>query len=342
MAGQFFENFRILVAKVEDTQGTMVTPTSADFKQKIRNISVSPSVDMDPNKYQTGHHGEADAVSGKQFGTVSFEVLMAWGGAVTTAPNYALFDYACGQYPHTYAGTGLALHPLKAYDENTITIWVYDIQAGATPGAICYKFAGCVGNCQIGVDGVGKPIIKKYTFTGKLVDIDFNVAYASIPVLADLDATCTDKALLTTVEIDSNERLVSSFSLDYGNEVTALEDMSDATGISHYSITKRAPRLTLNPLFQLNLDDYNYLNSGATGCADTFPVTIAANHFTITVPKARLSAGSVAARDGRIGMDMTFDCLFNGVTGAYADTGMLGDSGIVGEATVEVLQGARS
>lgn len=342
MSQSFMENFRILVAKHETVAGTMETPGSTDFRTKIRNIVVTPAVDMAPNKYATGNHGESDAISGKQTAQITFDILMAWGGAVTTAPSYSLFDYACGQYPHTYTATGFALHPLKAYDEYTLTMWVYDIQDGANPGAMCYKVAGAVGNCQIVAEGVGQPFIKKYTFSGKLVDIDFNIDNDDIPILNNIESTCTDKALLTDITINGSDRLISSFTLDYGNEVTAIEDMSDATGVLHYGIVRRSPKLTLNPLMALNVDDYNLLNSGATGCAQTVPVIIDGNHFTITVPKARLSAGSIAARDGRMGMDMTFDCVFNGVTGMYGDTGMLGDTGIVGEATFELLIGARA
>ncbi len=340
MAQQFMEIFRILVAEEESVPGTMETPTSANFLQKIKNIAVSVNVDMEAYKYATGHHGEAESISGKQFGTITFEILKSWGGAATTPPAYALFDKACGQYPHTYSSTGIAFHPLKCYDEHTLTIWVYDIQAGNAPGAICYKYAGCVGNCVEGADGVGKPIVKKYTFTGKLVDIDFNVANGSIPILNNIESTCTDK-FWGTLSVNNNARLVNSFQLDYGNEVTALEDQSDSTGIQHYSITKRAPRLTINPLVQLNLDDYNLLNSGATGCAQAVPVVITTNHFKYTIPKARLTAGSIAARDGRIGMDMTFECGFNGVSGIWSDTGIVGDTGILGEATFEILQGTK-
>lgn len=341
MAQHFMENFRILVAKEETVPGTMETLTSADFKLKIKTIAMTHTVDMEAYKYATGNHGEAESISGKQYGQVTFEVLKSWGGAATTAPAYAFFDKACGQYPHTYSSTGIAFHPLKVYDEHTITIWVYDIQAGNAPGAICYKFAGCVGNCVEGADGVGKPVVKKYTFSGKLVDIDFNVSNANIPVINNIESTCTDKFLSTSVTVNGTARLVNAFQLDYGNEVTAIEDQSDSTGILHYSITKRSPKLTINPLLQLNVDDYNLLNSGATGCAQTVPVVITTNHFKYTVPKARLTAGSIASRDSKIGIEMTFECTFNGVTGIWGDTGIVGDTGILGEATFEILQGTK-
>ena len=334
----YLQNLRILVAGIEGVPGTMETLDESDFDVRIRNPEVAINVEQDDeaSKYARGDHGEDDVVMGVQSGTISFMVRCSWGGAVTTAPEWTKFAEACGAVPATYAGTGWALRPVKDYDERTMTIWVYDIQRGATPKAVLYKYAGCIGTMQIGAEGVGKPWMIKFSFTGKLVDVDFNVANASIPYLNSIDGTCTDKMLSNTFTIDSTARLISSFQLDVGNEVQPLFDQSDSTGILHYGITSRKPRFSCNPLVADSVDDYGNLSSGLTGCPNMPVLQISANHWTLKVPKGQLIGSNVNAREGLIGFDQSWKCIANGVTGSVTD------SDLPAEATWELLQGSRT
>jgi hypothetical protein len=189
---------------------------------------------------------------------------------------------------------------------------------------------------QIGAEGVGKPWTIKFSFTGKLVDIDFNVANASIPYINSIDGTCTDKMLSNTFTIDGTARAISAFQLDVGNEVQPLFDQSDSTGIKHYGITSRKPRFTCNPLIVENVDDYGNLSAGLTGCPNMPVLSIAANHFTLKVPKGQLIASNVNSREGLVGFEQTWKCIANGVTGSVAD------ADLPAEATWELLQGSRT
>ena len=334
----YLQNLRILVAKAESVPGTAETLTAADFDVRVRNPEISINVEQDDeaSKYARGDHGEDDVVMGVQSGTIGFSVRCAWSGTANVEPEWAKFALACGVAPHGYTTTGIGYQPLKANDEKTLTVWVYDIQRGASPKAVLYKYAGCCGTMQIGAEGVGKPWTIKFSFTGKLVDVDFNVASASIPALSSIDGTCTDKMLSNTFTIGETGRNISSFQLDVGNEVQPLFDQSDSTGIKHYGITSRKPRFTCNPLIKENEDDYNRMSYGTTGCPAFPAISMAAAHFTLTVPKPQLIASNVNAREGLVGFEQTYKCLANGVTGAVID------SALPTEATWELLQGARA
>lgn len=338
MAASYLQNLRILVAKQESTPGTAETLTSADFDVRIRNPEITINVEQDDeaSKYARGDHGEDDVVMGAQSGTISFAVRAAWSGTANAAPEWGKFFESCGAVGSAYTTVGYGYRPVKDNDEKTMTIWVYDIQRGATPKAVLYKYTGCIGTAQIGAEGVGKPWMIKFTFSGKLTDVDFNVANASIPFLNNLDASCTDKMLNNAMTIDSVATKISSFALDLGNEVQPMYDQSDSTGISHFGIVSRKPRFACNPLVAEAVDVYGNLSSGLTGCANMPVISIAANHFSLKVPKAQLITANVNAREGLVGWEQTWKCIANGVTGA------LSDSVLPAEATWELLIGSRT
>ncbi len=334
----YSENLRILVAKEETIPGTMETITSADFDIAVKDPTISgPTVEMDDEsaQYARGDHAEHVSISGTQTATIAFSFLCAWGGAVTTAPKWAKFAYGCGLEPTTYAGTGWGLRPRKAYDNKSYTIWVYDIELGSSPRAIAYKYKGCTGKMTLGAEGMGKPWMLSFTFDGALADI-VDVANASIPILNNIASTCSDKFLENTFTIDSVVRNISTWQLDTGNENSPLFDQAESTGVEAFYITKREPRFSCNPLAAFGIDDYGYLANGVTGCPQQPEISLAANNFTLIIPKAQKLSMAVASREGYISFDQTWKCGANGVTGSLADPDL------EPEDTFELIQGSRT
>ena len=343
MANNYSSNLRILVGALEDSPGDDRTLTAADFDVRVRGVEVTPTVELDDegSKWNRGDHAEDESITGATTGQITFSVRAALASAITTEPNWWKFAEGCGCSTDAYASTGYGLKPLKSYDEKTMTLWVYDIQRGGTGNAVCHKFSGCMGNMVLSAEGVGKPWMASFTFTGKLTSIE-DIAAASVPSPFGLDATCADKFLNDSVYIDSVAQKVSSFSLDIGNEIQPVYDQSDASGISHYGIITRKPRLSLNPLMQAMSTDnvWNRMTTGATGCPDTFAVHIgdtgANTQYAIMVPKAQMLSASVAAREGLVAFEENFKLLGNGVTGSIAD------ANLAPEVTWELLNGTRS
>jgi hypothetical protein len=338
----FLYPMRVLVGKLETTPGTMETLTSADFDVRVRNPEITPTVEIDDeaSKWARGDHGEDDVITGSQSAQITFAVRLTKGTTVTTAPNWFKFASGCGMLPVLYAGKGYGLQPRKQYDEKTMTIWVYDIKRGATPTAVCYKFAGCMGNMVVAAGGVGKPWMVNFTFTGKLDSVDMAVANGDILQMIIGQATCAEKFISAGANIGSHAEKVSQFSLDVGNEISPVIDQSDKTGYSHYGITARKPRLTMNPLMDSTHDVYADLANGVTGCAASYPIMIGDTgvngRVSLHVPRGQIIGAGLANREGLVGWDMNIKCEANGYTGSVA----CGD--LEPEVTWEALFGSRS
>jgi hypothetical protein len=145
---------------------------------------------------------------------------------------------------------------------------------------------------------------------------------------------------LNTVTIDSVAQKVSQFQLDFGNEVNPVLDQSDSTGYSHYAITARKPRFSTNPLLldKTTDDVYQRMLNGVTGCPDTYQVTVASQHFNLTIPKAQLINPALNNREGLVGWDQSYKCLWNGYTGSTTQ----GDTGLQPDDQWELRVGTRS
>jgi hypothetical protein len=320
----------------------METLTSADFDVRVRNPEVTTTVEVDDeaSKWASGNHGEDSVVTGSQMGQITFTTRLTRGATVTTQPSWFKFAQGCGCLPILYAGKGYGLQPRKQYDEKTMTLWVFDVKRGPTPTAVCYKFAGCMGNMTIAAAGVGKPWMVTFTFTGKLAQVDMNVANGSILQSIIAESTCSEKFLQSDVYIGSHAEKVSQFQLDVGNEISPVIDQKDPTGFSLYGITNRKPRLTLNPLMDSTHDVYADVANGVTGCPTQYACMVGttgiAGHVSLHVPAGQIMTAGLANREGLVGWDVNIKCLANGVTGAVAS----GD--LEPEVTWELLQGSRS
>lgn len=337
MANFFSSNLRILVGKIESSTGTAESLVESDFDVRIYNpeVSLTQEVDNEASKYASGSHGEDEAIPGIQTGQITFTKKIHWAGDVTTEPAWWKFMNGCGLQKRVYPGSaGIALWPMKEYDEKTMTIWVYDIQRGASsPKATIYKFKGCMGNVVVTSEGIGMPWNANFTFNGTLYDIATNES--SIPDLSVTDDYCPDKMLLNTFTIDSTAQKISSFSLDAGNDVQPVYDQSELTGVAYYGIAARAPRFSCNPLMDNSVDQYAYVFDG-TNCPDTFAVSLAGNHSTLYIPDGQMLSAGLANREGLINWDVNIKCLINGWDGTQVDTDMST------EATWELRIGAQS
>lgn len=319
----YSENLTILVAKIESVPGTMETLDNDDFDFKVFNPTVTINVEPDDEaaKYANSGHGEDVSIMGMQYGTIGFGVKLAKGASSLVAPKWSKFLEGCGAMPYTGNG-GLSWVPNKAYDEKTLTIWLYKIQRGqASPKAVCFKYAGCSGKVTIGGEGAGKPVMLNFTFDGTLKDVDFNVS--TLPEINNVDETCYERLLSSNVAIDGLQRLVDTFNLDTGNENSMLKNFAETTGIQQFGITKRSPRFTCNPLMVgatgTVKTDYEYLYGSTTGCPTTPTIVVTTSHFSLTMPKCQLLSLTPGGRDGLSMMDQTWKCLPNGYTGSVVD-----------------------
>ena len=337
------QNLRILVGKLEGTPGTMENLGPGDFDARVRDPVVTLNVELDDenSRYAAGIHGEDHSIQGVRTAQVTFTVRCVTGPTVSTEAKWVKFLKGCGMAKVAYTSTGIGYQPLKSADGTSMTLWIFDIQQGATPAALCYKIRGAMGNCVIGADGVGKPWLAQYTFSGAVQSVE-DVANASILVPALTDTLCADKMLSNIAYVGATAEKISSFSLDFGHEVTPLYDQSTAAGVERYTITARRPRLSMNPLAQLvaQRDVWTDMTSGLTGCPPTHAIGIGdtgiAQKFFVLAPKAQLLTSALANREGLVNWDQNWKLMNNGETGAVAD------DDLAAETTFEILQGTRA
>jgi hypothetical protein len=323
-------DLRIAVVKLESTPGTAETLADADHNVRLFGIECAPifEIDDENSKFATGDHGEDESIVGAQSGTISFSCKLAYGGAVTTLPNWFKLFKACGYEEMTYTSTGVGLQPISGKDCITATIGVYDINRCSTPAAVCYLFSGCSGTVEFGCEGIGKPLVAKFTFTGKLVSIA-DVANGDIPVLTSPDTELAEKLLNTTVTFGGTAQKISSFNLTAGNEIQPVIDQSENTGYLAYGIATRKPRFSMNPLVQLVATDnvYSKILNETTGA-----IALELQNIKINIPVAQLISTTLANREGLVNWDQNYKCLRNGSS----------SSDLYDEATHDILIGEYS
>lgn len=317
------KNTEVLGFKLESTAGTAETIADADFNVRVRNIEFSPSVAMDDenSKFATGDHGEDESIPGSQTATISFSVRCSWHGTTpATAPNWWKMVQACGGVTQSYTTAGIAIYPGAAADKTTATIEYMVQRRGATPTAVSYKMKGCMGNCVLTCEGVGMPWMANFTFTGSLASVS-DIANANILALTSPSTVVAEKGLDNPVTIlGVASQKVSSWSLDFGNDIQPVLDQSDSTGVAYHAIAARRPRLTINPLIRLVATDpiYTKLQAGTEGACSIASASSTPN-FTLHVPVGQAINTGVGVREGVQSWDgLTIKCQRN--AGTDSDT----------------------
>ena len=349
MSSFYSSNLRILVAKKETTNGTAIAFADSDFDVRIIDPVVTPIIEADDeaSKYATGDHGEDASIMGAQSATIEFSVKMSSSaGSSLSKPSWWKFAEACGCYIKEYgignSIKGHALQPKKSQDISTMTIRVYDFPRGSTTPVARYTFTGCMGNMTIGAEGVGKPWVANFSFTGKLVDIAEPTANEIVPKLSIDDTAVAEKMLNyelffreknNTNPSANPSQKISSFQLDVGNEISPLIDQADPTGYAYYAITKRSPRFSCDPLMNSGFKDiYNDWKNETTFPVTLCPASNSSAGFTLYLPKAQQLTAGIVSREGLVNWELNLKALRS------SDGNLAGDA----EVTWELLIGARS
>lgn len=329
-------SLNFVICKKEAAVGTAETLTSADFNVRIINptLTYNTEVDDEAAKWASGTHAEAESVYGARSGQITFDMRLAYGASDTDEPETWAILNSCGLKSVSYTTTGVALQPLKSGDESTLTVGFYQVSRDATPSAIQTVLAGCMGNAIITCEGIGKPWLAKVTLTGKLIGTN-TIANVDIPVPIDMNQNHPEKFINNTIYVDGKGVKVTKFALDPGCAVTPVIDQSDRTGYSHFAITDRKPRFSIDPLVQEKTvdDPIGDIVAGCTGMYAIDRIVVKSPKLRLCIPRAQMLPPSLAAREGLEGWNKNYKCLNNGVTG------MLGDTGMASEATWELLIG---
>jgi hypothetical protein len=308
----FVTKLRAIATKQESVVGTAETLTTADNNLRLMDLGVTAEVTMDsnPTKYATGDFGLGESIPGPQSSKVTGTTKF-WSDGTTEAA-WTKLAKSCGCATTSAAG-GYDLYPSVAAINNSLTIGIYDKSSVTTDTALKYEIVGAVGNCSIKADGVGKPYLMAWEFTGGLNDIA-DLAVSSIPAFSASSQIIPDRFLAGSITIGSHSACASTMEFNFGNTVAPVECQSAPTGYAQYIITDVVPTLTINPLLTKNstYDPWGKLVAGTIE-----QIVIETAQFKLTIPRAQITTFSVGDRSGIQETPLTFNCLRPTSAGSY-------------------------
>lgn len=307
----FISKFRTAATKAETTPGSGVLLSGADANVRMFDLAIgSLNVEMDgSNKAATGDYGRAETVPGPQSAQITFNTKF-WSEN-TDEPAWTKFAKSSGCQVASGVGHWM-VYPSKLAVENTMTIGVYDSESIAIPSGLHYDFVGCIGNCTINADGVGKPYSMQWEYTGGLNDIK-DIAYASIPVYSGSTAS-PDRFLNGTATIGGVSVCISSLEFNFGNTVSPLPCQSSASGYKQYILTDAEPKLKINPLLKRN-SEMDFWNKWTTGVIEEIIISTA--QFELRIPRAQIISAGVEDSDGVLRTGLEFAALRPTSAGTY-------------------------
>ena len=308
-------NKRILVAKRETTPGTVAAPASADFNVRVRGIENNVPViaqDDDSAKFATGDHGMSASIPSIHEGAPPFFWKLSYSGAASTAPKWGKFAQMSGLLQTTVGATGVKWEDHPDADKQTGTVDVYDILIGADAGSQRTRFAGVMGNLVMSAEGVGSPILCRFSPRGKWVTPNTAVAAASIPVLTSADSTAEERFIGCTISIGGVAYKVSSFEFDLGADIQLLDgnESGNESGIEYgYVANRNGMRLSMNMRkLPVAVDDLLAKVKDGT----IISASIQTSNFTFKWPRLQVMAPEDAVLNGDVRHSTSFRPLRNG------------------------------
>ena len=300
-----------------------------EYKRQLSGSNASGQKVVNITGVVTGNFVIGQTVTLKEGANTENCVIANFGASSLTMVGNLANSYTVAGYLYT----GIALQPLKATDATTMTIAAYALKAGvASAPATAIKMSGALGTIEVSADGIGKPIMVKYDFTGKYSGYT-DVTYANVPVFSGNCDEVADTLIGSTLTIGGTAQKVSKLSLVAGNAIEVLSDQSDSSGYLQAIIAKREPSFTCDPIRQTVATD-DVITDALTN--DGQQITLKTAHFTIVVPKAQLTSPKQAERDGVHSWEKHYRLLRNCTAlGAALDTV------IPVECAYEIIHGVR-
>lgn len=272
---------KLLGFNVESTKGTLNAPSDAEAANFYEIECNNDDWFSDGERQPQGHYfGSVDSQLGPQTGTLTFRMELTHPGAGNQP----------GVFLKLLQGAGYAISDSDADTEEDTATPVSDL--GSTQSALTFycwengrvkKLRGCAGTFT--VDGeYGKRIFVNFTFNG----VWEAPADASMPARAPIQTKGMRAVSMVLTFGGASLPKMSRFSYDQGNTVSPHEDVTDSNGVKYYSVTERAPRVTLDPEAELvaTHDAYGGLLACTTG-ALIMTFTDGTNTITMTGARAQ-------------------------------------------------------
>lgn len=266
---------RVLAAKIETSPGTAESLLAADAAFNAYDVMIQPSIEVERREAQ-GQFGTLAGVASSRQGKATFKTDLGWDGTSSEPAWATTFLPACGYVLATNTFTPRSSAPGSNVKTLTIACYIDGMRK---------ILAGCMGTFRL-VAPTGRMAYIEWEFTGKWQ------APTDVTILAPTYPTDSPLRFASgLVEWNDIGLKVEQVTFDAGNEITLLEDPTDATGYSYALVVDRAPKFTANPESVL-VATQNRWNEWITNVEDTFELDIdgpSTSVLTIDAPKAQIT-----------------------------------------------------
>lgn len=285
---------KALLAKVETSYGTDPTPGSSDYVL-ASNVSITPLEqdygERDPLLPYFANYGSIPANARV---SVEFEVEIAGGGAVDTAPKFGQLLRACGFSQTINTGVSVTYALISASFESVTIYFHLD--------GVLHKLTGCRGAVSFSFAHGAIPKMK-FTFTG-IYNAPTDTALPTIATTGWQTPLPVEKGN-TTFSLHSISGILASLSIDPANEIVH-RNYVNATEIVRYTGRKPAGSVQIEAASIATKDWFTAAKNGTTGTLQIVHGTTAGNKFQIDAPKVQVTNPRYEDADGvtMISMDL--------------------------------------
>ena len=296
---------RVLLAKVEASEGTPETLTATDNPILVKDLRVNPNVRMYERELVLPTLSLLPPIPAGATATVSFTAEVKGAGSAysaTNRPPIAEYLRACGfaETIDTTAGAEKAIYTPASSGIPSLTIGVYE-------DGIVHTIAGARGTVRFS-GRVGEVLLAEFEFTG----VWMGVQDAPLPS-PTYDISNPPAMIGGQVTVDTYTPVITSFSLDIGNSVDMREDFTSSTGYRSALITARNPRGSFDPEMT-PVATYDWFGKWKDGVSSTLSVAVGSvqyNRVKFDAPNIRYAGISEGDRSGILTAETEFVLAMN-------------------------------
>jgi hypothetical protein len=280
---------RVFAYAIETTPGTAVSLTGDTCF--CFDPVITPEIPMH-ERPATGSLSKLVSVPGGRKAKFTCSVELA-GGGTSVPPAWASLLTCCGMVA---TSNSYALTSSQA-NYHTATIGLYEDGRFKT-------MAGCQGTISLDAKA-GEAVMLKFEFTGVWIG-PTDVALPTLPAYAVIPPRFAS----ATFTIASYTPKISKFSLELGNKVSMIEDITTVSAYSRAIITDRGVKGKIDPLGDLvaNYDCYGQWIAGTAASLSLVVGSVTDNTITITAPHVQIASISPGNREDLVADEQDFIC----------------------------------
>ena len=304
MATPLLSRLGMFAAKAESTSGTWTAPANTDATFRVLNVKYTPDIKVaERNTLRVDLSRNAHLI-GQTLAKLEFDLEFKVSSAVAgTADAYGILLEACGLNETATPSTNVVYNPsTKLADHKTLSIYAWIGGSGPAGSGMRVGMRGCMGSVRFS-GKVGEPLMMHFEFMG-VGDRDHS---AMKPQITTFHTGITYETGVppifqaATFSWDTETvNLTNDFTLDFGTQVTAREDITAQEGVSHYMVTGRGVTGSFSPELHLTggKNHLEQLNLGSEVAISCILTHTGVRTLAIAIPNAQLTNVQSGDRNG--------------------------------------------